>query len=309
MVWKYLDSPELYHSSYRLEWGSKIAKLLDHAKVPYVAWGDLMNVHMVMHIVTNRALCFVVPDDRLDAAIRALRIAGFPENPCQVSFCDWASPPKNRMPNPWPDHHFHHYQEVKDLVWSGTYTVCYPIGLVRKSQWLWLLPDLPLDFPEPNDPNFMLSTDRRLPDWDMEGFGNSFYPIKLLTPARWIESLFCQEIRDSSLTDDLSEPWHRPVKDFHERLARLLHPELFHVDLIQQPFRTFYKLNTNWRPLSFPLMELLMARLWEEWQKAGSMPNPVFPFDIERHKQNVEKFKQAFPYSDNKLSEILRNGV
>lgn len=251
----------------------------------------------------------MVPDDRLDAAIRALRVAGFPENPCQVSFCDWASPPKNRMPNPWPDHHFHHYQEVKDLVWSGTYTVCYPIGLVRKSQWLWLLPDLPLDFPEPNDPNFMLSTDRRLPDWDMEGFGNSFYPIKLLTPARWIESLFCQEIRDSSLTDDLSEPWHRPVKDFHERLARLLHPELFHVDLIQQPFRTFYKLNTNWRPLSFPLMELLMARLWEEWQKAGSMPNPVFPFDIERHKQNVEKFKQAFPYSDNKLSEILRNGV
>lgn len=54
MVWKYLDSPELYHSSYRLEWGSKIAKLLDHAKVPYVAWGDLMNVHMVMHIVTVR---------------------------------------------------------------------------------------------------------------------------------------------------------------------------------------------------------------------------------------------------------------
>lgn len=45
MGWKpKFPTPE-YDSADWLNWGSQIAKLLDHAKIPYVACGDLMNVH------------------------------------------------------------------------------------------------------------------------------------------------------------------------------------------------------------------------------------------------------------------------
>ncbi|GKZ20709.1 hypothetical protein AbraCBS73388_006316, partial [Aspergillus brasiliensis] len=46
MAWKSQLSPEEHDESYRIEWGSKVAKLLDCVKVPYVAWGDLMIAHL-----------------------------------------------------------------------------------------------------------------------------------------------------------------------------------------------------------------------------------------------------------------------
>ncbi|GKZ65426.1 hypothetical protein AnigIFM50267_008482 [Aspergillus niger] len=52
MAWE-LKEPDEYQSSYLFKWGSKIAKLLDHVKVPYVAWGDLMNSHMIRDSDTN----------------------------------------------------------------------------------------------------------------------------------------------------------------------------------------------------------------------------------------------------------------
>ncbi|OJJ70664.1 hypothetical protein ASPBRDRAFT_677735 [Aspergillus brasiliensis CBS 101740] len=310
MVWKSWLSPEEHDSSYRIEWGSKVAKLLDCAKVPYVAWGDLMDAHLCADFRTERTLCFVVPDNRLDAAIRALRLAGLSEDPCRVDFCDWAGSPDsgNYNSSPWPAHHFHFFRRCQDF--GRETTVCYPIGLLRKSQWLWLLPDPPLDFPEPNDPNFMLSTDRRHPDWDMKGFGNSFYPIKLLTPARWIESLFCQVIRDKSTIDRLQCAWFRPVQRFHERLARLLPPELFHLDLLQEPFRTIYKLKTYqlYYCPDYLLAEKMTDRLWEEWQEAGSMPDPVYPYDIENCKRMIEKARRRYGYSRDEISKLLRIG-
>ncbi|GFN10332.1 MaoC like domain family protein [Aspergillus tubingensis] len=283
MGWKSMLWPAEYDPSGRFKRGSQIAKLLDHAKIPYVACGDLMDGHYeIEHLATSISICFVVPDDRLDAAIRALRVAGLSENPCTAGWsgCCWANLPTDvdDYAFPWPAKHFHHYLNSR---------LCYPVGLLRKSQWLWLMPDLPLEFPEPNDPNFILSTDRRLPYWDMDGYGNSFYPIKLLTPARWIESLFSLHIRDLSTDQRFHEYWYHHIVEFNERLARLLPPELFHIDLIQPPFRTLYIEQTD-RRNTVNYKHLLMDRLWEEWQEAGSMPDPVFPFDSERYKKSLE---------------------
>ncbi|GKZ29332.1 hypothetical protein AbraIFM66950_004461 [Aspergillus brasiliensis] len=317
MAWKSWLSPEEHDESYRIEWGSKVARLLDCAKVPYVAWGDLMDAHLSNDFETESTLCFVVPDNRLDAAIRALRLAGLSEDPCRVDFCDWAGSPDcgNYDSSPWPAHHFHYFRRCQ--YFGRETTVCSPIGLFQKSQWLWLLPDPPLEFPEPNDPNFMLSTDRRHPDWDMKGFGNSFYPIKLLTPARWIESLFCQAIRDRSIIDISQKVWYgymgrthrrwvRPVQTFHERLARLLPPELFHLDLLQEPFRTIYELKTYqlyYGPY-YHFAETVMDRLWEEWQEAGSMPDPVYPFDIENCKRDIENRKRDIENYKRDIEEV-----
>ncbi|GLA05768.1 hypothetical protein AnigIFM60653_006279 [Aspergillus niger] len=315
MAWE-LKEPDEYQSSYLFKWGSKIAKLLDHVKVPYVAWGDLMNSHMIRDSDTNWGclswyghLGFVVSDDRFDAAIRALRVAGLSEDSCYPEYCHWANGPEScRLPYPWPAHHFHHY--VGDVKWvRGKQIKCYPVGLYRKSQWLWLLPDLPLDFPEPNDPNFMLSTDRRLPDWDVEGFGNSFHPIKLLTPVRWIESLICQTIRDLSLKGNRGRARHIPVEEFHQRLARQLPPELFHLDLLQQPFRTIYKLSTVGDFGMYPLLWLCLDRIWEEWQETGSMPDPVLPFNNQKKRRRIEEYRSQHGFSRNKVSEMLRNGI
>ncbi|GAQ44421.1 similar to An18g05280 [Aspergillus niger] len=290
MGWKSLFPPPKHFGERRLKLGSQLAKLLDHAKIPYVACGDLMNVHYQEEdSATFLDICFVVPDDRLDAAIRALRVAGLSEDPCTAGCC-WARNPTNFYPFPlqWPAKHFHRYLDFYS---------CNPVGLLRKSQWLWLMPDLPLEFPEPNDPNFILSTDRRLPDWDRDGFGNSFYPIKLLTPARWIESLFSLHIRDLSVVQRFDERWYHHVVKFHARLARLLPPELFHIDLIRQPFRILYIEETD-RRNTLNYKHLLMDRLWEEWQEAGSMPDPIYPFNIERYKKDIKENRNVWLYEE-----------
>ncbi|PYH28907.1 uncharacterized protein BO87DRAFT_449914 [Aspergillus neoniger CBS 115656] len=300
MGWKSLFPPPKHFGERRLEFGSQIDKLLDHAKIPYVACGDLMNMHYQEEgIATARVICFVVPDDRLDVTIRALRVAGLSEDPCTAgnAGCCWAKiPTYYPYPLPWPAKHFHRY--VKGRLFDEKVTVCYSVGLLRKSQWLWLMPDLPLEFPEPNDPNFILSTDRRLPDWDTDGFGNSFYPIKLLTPARWIESLFSLHIRDLSVDQHFDERWYHHVVEFHARLARLLPPELFHIDLIRQPFRILYIEETDRRnTLNYKHLKL-MDRLWEEWQEAGSMPDPIYPFNIERYKKDIKENRNVWLYEE-----------
>ncbi|BCR97774.1 uncharacterized protein AKAW2_31093S [Aspergillus luchuensis] len=297
MGWKpKFPTPE-YDSADWLNWGSQIAKLLDHAKIPYVACGDLMNVHyQQVDRDISISICFVVADDRLDAAIRALRVAGLSEDPCP-EHCFWAENPTHRLnpfPLPWSARHFHRYLDFE---------LCYPVGLLRKSQWLWLMPDLPLEFPEPNDPNFILSTDRRLPDWDMDGYGNSFYPIKLLTPARWIESLFSLHIRDLSVVREFDLRWYHHVVKFHARLARLLPPELFHIDLIQAPFRTLYIEEADMRN-TLNYKHLLMDRLWEEWQEAGSMPDPIHPFNHKKYKKKVKEYRSVWLYEDW-IAEIM----
>ncbi|OJZ84014.1 hypothetical protein ASPFODRAFT_35462 [Aspergillus luchuensis CBS 106.47] len=296
MGWESRFPPPKHLGGRQLEFGSQIAKLFDYAKIPYVACGDLMNLHYHEDgSATASDICFVVPDDRLDASIRALRVAGLSEDPCTAGYagCCWAKIPDHYYPYPfpWPAKHFHRY------IMEGFYekkTACYSVGLLRKSQWLWLMPDLPLEFPEPNDPNFILSTDRRLPDWDMNGIGNSFYPIKLLTPARWIESLFSLHIRDLSVDRRFRKYWYHHVVQFHAEFARQLPPELFHIDLIQGPFRTLYIEEAD-RRNTYNYKHLLMDRLWEEWQEAGSMPDPIYPFNIKRYKK-LKKRRSVWLY-------------
>lgn len=60
MLW-----PAEYDPSGRFKRGSQIAKLLDHAKIPYVACGDLMDGHYeIEHLATVRQTNHIIHRER-----------------------------------------------------------------------------------------------------------------------------------------------------------------------------------------------------------------------------------------------------
>ncbi|PYH88460.1 hypothetical protein BO71DRAFT_301494, partial [Aspergillus ellipticus CBS 707.79] len=81
------------------------------------------------------------------------------------------------------------------------------LGLFKKSIWLWHIPPLPVGLPGPEDEDFMLATDPRLPhhtSWTRGRYPSSLYPVKVLSPApRYVENMIyltCRDAQKSILT-------------------------------------------------------------------------------------------------------------
>ena len=77
------------------------------------------------------------------------------------------------------------------------------LALYKKSKYIWALPELELGLPTPDDPNFILVSDERLPPAAIRGgcgpWPSSSYPVKALTAPRLTEALILLLCRDQGI--------------------------------------------------------------------------------------------------------------
>lgn len=85
------------------------------------------------------------------------------------------------------------------------------MALYKKSLFIWALPDPELGLPAPNDPNFILASDDRLPPQAVRGgsgpWSSSLYPVKILTAPRFTEALILLWCRDAGHCNDYAGFW------------------------------------------------------------------------------------------------------
>ncbi|PYH88213.1 hypothetical protein BO71DRAFT_445399 [Aspergillus ellipticus CBS 707.79] len=269
---------------------SKIAKILDDARIPNVIWSDIMNsiLGITNFLYIQVVITFVVEDKDLNKAIAALKKAKL----CKSSHGHCPFRFRRTEATPWPSYHCHASSALDAPI----------ISLVRKSESLWDLPSLPLQFPIRDDPNFMLSTDCRLPGDESPGMGDgrfdeSLYPVKTMIPARWIESLYLLEARDLPFRCQ-GRYWRGLLDDF-ERHSRELIPLSL---LIFQPHFL-----PSWRATQYTASSNSIAfdrrkcsdLLREKLAKQRALPNPLIRTSNETHqlqfnKQRRRKLRMSF---------------
>ncbi|RAK95115.1 uncharacterized protein BO80DRAFT_488071 [Aspergillus ibericus CBS 121593] len=279
---------------------SAVAKVLDEAQIPYVIWGGVM--YVLMHVrkgCSKLEITFVIPDEYLSEAVQALRAAGYSDRNAWDWSCFWDRPHESiRGAYTWPAHPF---EPKKGLTFHN------PIGLLRKSQWLSSFPDPPVGFPRDDDPNFMLTTDCRLMDWGTPGWASDFYPVKMLKPVPWVESLILQEVRDWTLKKSVGVgwPWLQAIEQFHRNSARLLPRELFSPHCIRQPFGTIYErlMVVDDDRVTCREINPLLDQIWEDMRAKGTLPDPMFECVDPGFKECLEFRKQLRGLSGEEIEE------
>ncbi|GKZ82750.1 hypothetical protein AnigIFM56816_007571 [Aspergillus niger] len=205
-----------------------VAWLLREAEVPAFPWGpEITRIYGSENKFQYHL--WAVKDEEMEKAVQVLDKAGLP--PCKHGRrCKVFDPQYTELP--FPDHHYHtdHNYQVNGVT-KGVY-------LYRKSRLFPSLPDPPLDDPEPNDRYYMLSSDSRFPDWNIdpaERLSEQKYPVTIPTPARYLEAICLLAVRyregqhssafwdeeedrmmdllgdrfvDVLQLSDLDEPWH-----------------------------------------------------------------------------------------------------
>ncbi|PLB46200.1 hypothetical protein P170DRAFT_429337 [Aspergillus steynii IBT 23096] len=197
----------------------EIGKLLDHAGVPNYVWGEIYLTLIAAPVVIHK-LDFFVPDHLIDVAINTLRNADFPDDKDNPR-CAWNKKAHERE-GTWPiPYHMFHLEEDDSLLMDeqdehfpktaedierikGPWHV--DLFLYRKSDYFWDLPDIPVGLPAPDDPNFMLANDRRLPVERVQGSGDGRIEdpncqLKIVAPPRYIESNLLLIARDRRSCD------------------------------------------------------------------------------------------------------------
>ena len=162
---------------------------------------------------------FVVPDHLVDAAFQALKDAGFSDSKDPkdyVGSCTWHNLKKEELTStyPYPARwlHLHPNANGPDSPVSDEAYINYlesrphsDICLHPKSFALWALPDMTLEDPAPDDPNYMLANDPRLPEYRPSyGQGRFVEPdcrLQIPTPTRFTESLFLFMARERNMLD------------------------------------------------------------------------------------------------------------
>ena len=155
----------------------------------------------------------------MDAAVQALKDAGFSDGDGKefTGKCHWLEQKKEEVTDtaPWPAHWFHGHS----VPWTPDHPfsedvhhslqqerIHGDICLHRKSEAFWALPDPSLEDPAPDDPNYMLATDPRLPEEAFPGFGSGRYTVpgcrvQIPTPSRFTESLILNNMREHEMVD------------------------------------------------------------------------------------------------------------
>lgn len=225
---------------------SFLASILDDAHVPNVLWGgqaaDIFND--LEDGVRSRNLEYVIPDEALDAAIRALDF--YEEHQlCLDTNCASVQPHQGSQV---PDAHFHtpclqaipvptagvtlpDTMDGQDVI--GIDTIC----LFVKSKVLWWLPDFTLSSPKSSVHTMNAKEYRR---WSAEW--RALYPFKILKPMVFVEALIMLLCRDHGNTNSGFEYWQVLIdamtgKYFREEAGQVLRPV----------FRSFW-LELNYAP-------------------------------------------------------------
>ncbi|PLB44817.1 hypothetical protein P170DRAFT_512959 [Aspergillus steynii IBT 23096] len=252
---------------------SWIASVLDENQIPHVLGWDASSVVLGVPYGPDETQ-FIIEDDYLSAAMDLASNAGFvrcTDGACRVNHQETHS-------TQIPDGHFH------TETFGGTVIFMY-----KKSLTCWGLPDLPVQAPDANDRNFMLSNDPRLPtNWVPE-----FPPIKILTWVGLIETLILLQCRDVDHLNDMETSWSSHFYSLHIRRG----PSPVNETDLQPHFRPFWRLYmSELRPETWPGVALQDARrrLRLRLLADGNMPPPpdtiAFPDPA-----NME-IRRRFPY-------------
>ncbi|PLN81301.1 hypothetical protein BDW42DRAFT_185500 [Aspergillus taichungensis] len=196
----------------------EVDKVLRAAGVASILWDTcLLDIYGVPMLIPFDD--FVIPDHQMDAAVQALKDAGFSDGDGKefIGKCHWLEQKKEEVRDtaPWPAHWFHAHSapwEPDNLTSEDDYYTMLrgrihgDICLHRKSEVLWALPDPSLEDPAPDDPNYMLATDPRLPEGGIPGFGRGRYTVpgcrvQIPTPSGFTESLILNKVRDYEMVD------------------------------------------------------------------------------------------------------------
>ncbi|PYH87743.1 hypothetical protein BO71DRAFT_436426 [Aspergillus ellipticus CBS 707.79] len=169
---------------------SFVAFSLEEHEIPSCIWSEaalsIYGLPMSEESDLN-STAWIIPDILLGVTCLVLHNKKF--SLCVDRNCDLLS---GHGFHPPPDMHIH----VKPDSEHGGIT--HDLTFYRKSRVFWAFPDPPLGAPAPDDPTYMLVTDARLPEHpDERGrqpTGN--YPVKILTPARYIEGTILLALRD-----------------------------------------------------------------------------------------------------------------
>lgn len=239
-------------------------------------------------------LAFIIPDHLIDTAVRALRDAGFPDEDGlpRCSLPQLVRDESNGI-MPLPCHRFRLEEDIDWMLGPAEIGgIClediksikesyeHPeLVLYRKSEFLWAMPDFTLELPGPNDPNFMLANDRRLPAKALgKGSGRVEDPncrLKILTPARFIEMNLLLEARDWNNAD--AYIWDRDL--YHVLTYTVFStadPSLTEPQSLQSRFRPLWSAwlspNASYRDDMIPLY----VKLREDLHREGTLPPSPF---------------------------------
>ncbi|BCS02308.1 uncharacterized protein AKAW2_60572A [Aspergillus luchuensis] len=221
-----VPNPAKFSASPKQELRRYVAWLLRESEVPAFLWGP--EVTRIYGSNTDfEYSMWAVKDEAMKKAVQVLNEAGL--RPCKKG----RRCAKHRS-LPFPDQHYH-----KVLKHFNTH-VSHGVYLYRKSRFFPHFPDPPLVDPKPDDRYYMLSSDKRLPDWSyscvqVQRMSKDGYPVIIPTPARYLEAVCLQSVRhyevqdgsyfwneercamihiledrftDTLKLDDLDEPWH-----------------------------------------------------------------------------------------------------
>ncbi|RJE26185.1 hypothetical protein PHISCL_01433 [Aspergillus sclerotialis] len=214
---------------------------------------------------------FIVPDHLIQPAYRTLLAAGFP--PCQEG--GNCLQLRGNRSSPRPEEHFHLYPELVDDVHTDI------LGLYKKSNLLWTLPDLELKLPAADDPNFMLASDERLPKTPDGGSGpwpSFLHPVRILTPTRFLETQILLHCRDYLHANCYSAHWNANLTYIAEYVKP--HNLIKEEDLDPRflPFwRTMVDLN-NLPPQSF---KEELSKVRQKLIEDNELPPPAPVYNVE----------------------------
>ncbi|PLB53886.1 hypothetical protein P170DRAFT_420683 [Aspergillus steynii IBT 23096] len=211
-----------------------VSRLLDEAGVPSFLWGE--SVLAILRVPTADFFSgWVVPDDCIEKASRALDEAKFP--PCTLG--ERCSLFWHHRTHPIPDHHYH-----TDLEYSETppHMSC-GVFLYKKSRLFWSFPDPPIGRPSPNDPYYVLTSDTRLREGGLTTRGRSQpgdYPVKMPIPARYLEAMILLELRDL-VGKVTSAHWKVEINYLADFVLRKENNPALSFEDIAEPFREFVR--------------------------------------------------------------------
>ncbi|RDW68881.1 uncharacterized protein DSM5745_08641 [Aspergillus mulundensis] len=196
-----------------------VALILDRVNVPSILWGWTA-LALLQRDMKFPDIEFVIPDDATAWAVAALVAERYPHcrNPTCMEFDE------ARMPN--ADHITVDERRRYHVVGSAHFHApwrdeTYTVTLLRKSETLFWLPDIPRGAPHQNM-DVMLSTDSTVPNAGglvpngPTGPWSRRYPMRVLNPVSFTESYIWLECRDYERDDRFMELWANMLHELYD---------------------------------------------------------------------------------------------
>lgn len=247
----------------------------------------------------------------MDAAVQAMKDAGFPDG--SEGFpgrCRWGHRGKKEevlTTAPSPAHWFHAYlpawtpdnslseDNYNDMLRDCTHS---DICLHRKSEALWALPDPSLEDPAPDDPNYMLATDLRLPDREIPGFGRGCYTVpgcrvQIPTPSRFTESLFLNWVREFKMVDK-GFFWKRYLIYMEQYVyKKSIDEDFLSPATLDPPFGEIWKALLKQHPPVENFSRKYLVPLREDLIRKGALPDTAVPWVMTNLEMIALTYKRA----------------